>query len=69
MLFRRDIDPSCAYCVSGTHIGFGEVACRKRGIMDVEGRCNAFRYEPTKREPEFPNSQILPKMSANDLAI
>jgi len=69
MLFRRDIDPSCAYCVSGTHIGFGEVACIKRGIMDVEGSCNAFRYEPTKRQPEFPQNQILPTISANDLAI
>ena len=69
MLFRRDIDPMCAYCVSGTQIGFGEVACRKRGIMEVEGRCNAFRYEPTKREPEYPCSHILPAMSASELAI
>ena len=52
MLFRKNMAPSCAYCKHGTPLGYGEVACSKRGIMLDEGKCSAFRYEPTKRRPE-----------------
>jgi len=69
MLFRRNIKPSCGYCHYGIQIGFGDVACIKRGIMTVEGRCNAFRYEPTKREPEFARTPKVKKMSEQDLAL
>jgi hypothetical protein len=53
LLFRRNIDPSCAYCKHGLPIGQSEIACRKRGIMTEEGKCGLFRYEPTKRRPEY----------------
>jgi len=53
LLFRRDMEPSCSYCEYGISIGFGEVVCRKCGIMSAQGKCNAFRYDPTKREPEL----------------
>jgi len=53
LLFRRNMEPSCSYCQHGVSIGFGEVMCRRCGIMSSEGRCNAFRYDPTKREPEY----------------
>jgi len=43
-------------------MGYGEVACPKRGIMSVFGYCGAFRYEPTKREPE-----IQLKLKASEL--
>ena len=69
MLFRSDIKPSCAYCLYGTYLGYGEVACKKRGIMYAEGNCNAFRYEPTKREPEFTRSQTIQKLSEEEFSI
>ena len=53
MLFRNNIVPSCAYCKHGLSLGLGEVACSKRGIMQDDGSCSAFRYEPTKRMPEY----------------
>ena len=31
MLFRKDIDPRCAYCQRGQQINDREVACVKRG--------------------------------------
>jgi len=52
MLFDDDIDPCCTYCHYGTDLGCGEVACIKYGIMNASGSCGAFRYEPTKRQPQ-----------------
>ena len=52
MLIDKRIQPYCAYCKYGTALGKGEVVCIKRGIMESFGSCKAFRYEPTKREPE-----------------
>ena len=52
MLFDRNIEPCCSYCLYGTSIGDNQIVCKKRGIMEDDGYCGAFRYEPTKREPE-----------------
>ena len=54
MLFRKDIDPRCAYCQRGQQINDREVACVKRGIVPVEDHCRAFRYDPLKRVPPRP---------------
>ena len=69
MLFRRNIQPSCAYCNFGMTLGFGEVACSKRGIMSDVGKCGAFRYEPTKRIPEYARSQGVAKVREEDMRI
>ena len=53
MLFDKNIDPCCAYCRSGTDLGFNEVACVKYGLMTSSGFCKKFRYEPTKRVPHI----------------
>jgi len=50
-------------------LGFGEVGCSKRGIMSEEGKCNAFRYEPTKRKPEYARSKFASKIRAEDMRI
>ena len=69
MLFRRNIRPSCSYCRYGAKLGYGEVACPKRGIMAPEGRCNLFRYEPTKREPEYAQETKVTEVSEEELAL
>lgn len=69
MLFRTDIEPSCSYCLHGTDIGRDEIACRNRGIMAAGGRCGAFCYEPTKREPEFARSLKIPDMPELDFSL
>ena len=50
-------------------MGFGEVACSKRGIMSDEGRCGAFRYEPTKRRPEYAQNVVAAEIAEEDLSI
>ena len=69
MLFRRNIKPSCSYCKFGISLGFGEVACSKRGIMSDEGECGAFSYEPTKRQPEYARKQVLPELDEEDMSL
>ena len=49
MLFRRDIEPSCAYCQWGD----GQT-CQKRGTIPAAFSCRAFRYDPWKRIPPRP---------------
>jgi len=69
MLFRKNITPSCAYCKHGAALGFGEVACSKRGIMSDEGKCTSFRYEPTKRKPEYARTPASVKITDEDMRL
>ena len=69
MLFERKITPSCAYCHYGTDMGYGVIACVKRGIMASFGSCKAFRYEPTKRVPEVMPDLDLSGLSAEDFSL
>jgi len=50
-------------------VGLGEVACKKRGIMFDDGSCTSFRYEPTKRKPEYPGSPVAVSVSQEDMSL
>ena len=69
MLFRKDIDPRCAYCRQGQQINEREVACVKRGVVPVEHHCRAFRYDPMKRTPPRPASLDTGKLREEDFSI
>jgi hypothetical protein len=69
MLFRRDIDPRCAYCQRGEQINEREVACIKRGIMAVEAHCRSFKYDPLKRVPPRPVSLDTDKLNKADFTL
>jgi len=64
MLFRKNLQPRCEYCQSGTSLGFGEVICIRRGIVSENFMCGYFRYEPTKREPEYARSIKAPDIAS-----
>jgi len=69
MFFDNNIEPSCSYCLFGTHLGYGEIVCRKCGIMESTGSCSAFRYEPTKREPEISPGLKVSKLTEEDFTL
>jgi len=69
MLFDRNIESRCEYCLHSIPLGYNEVACCKRGVMESGGSCGAFRYEPTKREPQFALSLNEDGFSEDDFAI
>ena len=68
-LFRRDMDPRCAYCEKGRQINEREVACVKRGVVPVEYHCRAFRYDPLKRVPPRPAALDTEKLSEADFSL
>jgi len=61
MLFRRDIEPSCAYCRHGTQFNFEKVGCLKHGIVPLYDACRKFVYDPLKRQPERPRKFHAPE--------
>ena len=68
-LFRRDIEPRCAYCEKGQQINEREVACVKRGIVPVESHCRSFRYDPLKRVPPRPAALNTEKLRQEDFSL
>lgn len=69
MLFRKDMEPRCAYCRRGQQISDREVACVKRGIVPVENSCRAFQYDPMKRVPPRPAVLETRKLKPEDFAL
>ena len=54
MLFRKKIEPACAYCVHAYGGEDDSIICTKKGIMQPWQRCRSFAYDPLKRKPEPP---------------
>ena len=69
MLFRKDIDPRCAYCARGSRISDDKVACVKRGIVAVEHHCRAFKYDPLKRVPPRPAALETGRLKEEDFSL
>lgn len=53
-LFRRDIEPRCAYCLRANPIDGRHMTCHKKGIVQCEDSCRLFRYDPLRRVPPKP---------------
>lgn len=68
-LFRKDMDPRCAYCEHGSQINEREVVCAKQGIMPVEAHCRKFRYDPLKRTPPRPAVLNTGRLEEKDFSI
>ncbi|MBR2877065.1 MAG: hypothetical protein IKC01_08000 [Clostridia bacterium] len=53
-IFRKDIDPQCAYCEHGTTTAdTSTVLCKKQGaVMQSFSHCKKFKYDPLKRTPK-----------------
>ena len=69
MLFRKDIEPRCAYCKKGNALSDREVICVKRGIVAAEDSCRAFRYDPLRRVPPRPVKLNTEKLDPEDFKI
>ncbi|MBE6990192.1 MAG: hypothetical protein E7426_05550 [Ruminococcaceae bacterium] len=69
MLFRKKIDPRCAYCVKGRDIGDGQVACVKKGIVAAEDHCASFVYDPLRRTPPRPLKLSAEKLKKEDFEV
>ena len=45
------------------------MACVKRGIVAMEHRCGAFRYDPMRRIPQRPADLPTDKLKAEDFEL
>ena len=52
MLFRKEIEPACAYCSLGRRGEDDGVICLRRGVVSPWDKCGRFRYDPLLRVPE-----------------
>ena len=69
MLFRKKIEPRCAYCAKGSQINDDEVACVKRGIVQAGYHCRSFRYDPLRRVPPRPIKLETDKLKQEDFEL
>ena len=68
-LFRKNIEPRCAYCARGARIDDGHVACVKRGVVADTDKCPAFRYDPLRRMPSGPAELNTSRLSPEDFQV
>lgn len=68
-LFRKNIEPRCAYCARGARIDDGHVACVKRGVVADTDKCPAFHYDPLRRMPSRPAELNTSRLSPEDFQV
>ena len=54
MIFRRDIEPRCAYCARANELDEDTCLCAKRGVVSAGYKCRSFKYDPLRRVPPKP---------------
>lgn len=69
MLFRKDIEPRCAYCVYAAPAEPETVICRKKGIRLETDKCRKFQYDPLKRVPPRPKSMDFNEYDEKDYSL
>lgn len=69
MLFRKRIEPRCAYCARGRTLDESQVACVKRGIVKPEEHCGAFVYDPLRRVPPRPKKLDTDRLKREDFEL
>jgi len=68
-LFRKNIDPSCAYCRHGERVSDTMVLCMKKGSVSPDDRCRSFRYDPLKRVPPRPVGLDTDRLEEKDFSL
>jgi hypothetical protein len=69
MLFKKKIEPHCAYCKKGVALEDDLMLCIKKGVVQPVGYCRAFRYDPLKRMPARPATPDFSKLKDEDFAL
>lgn len=67
-VLNKKIEPACKYCAVG-RLSCDEqtVLCTKKGVMQPDSHCRAFRYDPLRRVPREKPS--MPQFSAEDFSL
>lgn len=68
-VFKKTIEPDCAYCQRGKAIDQETILCKKRGVTAPGNACKAFRYDPLKRVPPRPFVPDLSRWTDEDFTL
>ncbi len=69
MLFKKDIEPRCAYCKRGAVLDEDRVMCMKKGVISAADSCRRFQYDPLKRVPPKPISVDFSHLKEEDFVL
>ena len=69
MLFRKEIEPRCAYCQYSNVLNESQLTCLKRGIVSPSGSCRKFSYDPLKRVPPRPAEPDFSRLRDEDFSL
>ena len=69
MLFKKDIEPRCAYCKRGATLDEEQIMCMKKGIVSAAGSCSRFKYDPLKRVPPKPMAAKFSHLREDDFKL
>jgi len=68
MLFNKDIQPCCAYCLKGSSINDDMVVCKRHGVVLKNFKCRHYEYNPFSRTPPS-DDDITLDFSHSDFSI
>ena len=66
-IFNVKANKKCCNCSHSRQISDSVLICKKRGVINKDDRCRAFKYDPLKREPTLPLDS--PKFSKEDFCL
>ena len=69
MLFNKEIEPCCAYCLHASPVNENEAVCKKHGIVHLTYRCKRYTYDPTRRIPPEPEEIPAGYFSEKDFSL
>lgn len=69
MLFKKDIEPRCAYCARGVPLEGESVLCKRKGVVARGDSCHRFQYDPLKRVPPKPAALDLSGFKDEDFSL
>lgn len=69
MLFRKDIEHVCHYCLHSRELNEEQLFCIKKGIVVPNFNCHRFSYDPLKRVPPQSAPLNFDKFSEEDFSL
>lgn len=69
-MFREKVEPACRYCTHGSAVGEDFVNClKKKKMVEPDGKCFRFRYDPLKRVPSKQKALDFSKYEEYDYSL
>ena len=68
MIYDKDIDRICAFCLQGRELSDDLILCRRCGPVTPDHSCRKFEYDPLLRKPSVTRLPT-PRVKAEDFKL